>query len=251
MARKNLREKSILDSVFVVLVNPLYSGNVGAVARSMANFNLSKLVIVGSFSLDEECRNRAKHANFILDNAIFLKTFDEARVMFDLIIGTSGVVGGDFNLPRSPLLVDEAVNALKDFKGRVGLFFGPEDSGLSNSELLNCDFVVNIPCSEDYGVMNLSHSATIIFYEFFKAFNDFTFRKSHVLASVKEKDVLYSLILSVLEKMNFRAESDRETQKVLWKRVVGKSFLSRREISSLLGFFRNTLYVLNKEEKKK
>jgi tRNA/rRNA methyltransferase len=56
----------------VILVRPLYQGNVGAVARSMVNFGLSDLIIVGSFSVEEEARCRAKHANRVLDNIRFL-----------------------------------------------------------------------------------------------------------------------------------------------------------------------------------
>lgn len=245
MIKESLKKTDFLDDVFVVLINPLYSGNVGAVARSMVNFGLSKLVIVGDFRVDDECRNRAKHANFILDNIVFVESFDSARASFDIVIGSSGVVGSDFNLSRSPLLVEEVVSSLKGFKGRVGLFFGPEDSGLSVDELLLCDFIINIPCSSDYGVMNLSHAATIIFYEFFKAFS-VSFRASHALASVKEKDVAYSLVEDILSCMDFKSESDLLTQRRVWRNILGKSFISKREISSLLGFFRNVLFRFKK-----
>ena len=231
----------------VVLVNPLYQGNVGAVARVMANFGLSQLFIVGDFVVEQEARNRAKHANHVLSNMKRFGSFSEARKHFDLVIGTSGVIGSDDNLLRSPLLVEEAVLKLKGFDGRVGLFFGSEDKGLSKDDLSLCDFVISIPCSDDYGVMNVSHAAAIVFYEFFKVFKDNKLREGHVLASVKEKDVAYEVILSILEDMSFRAESDRETQKVLWRKVLGKSFITKREISSLLGFFRNIHHSLKKK----
>lgn len=250
---KNIQDKNLLNNTYVILVNPLYSGNVGAIARSMANFGLTKLVIVGSYSIDDEARCRAKHANFILDNALFVETFNDAKNLLDVVVGTSGVIGTDYNIPRSPLLADELVNNLKDYVGKIGLFFGPEDKGLSNHELNSCDFIVNIPCSDDYQVMNLSHAATIIFYEFFKNFKESTLRLNHVLASVKEKDVANKIILDILENMDFKAESDRETQKLVWRKVIGKSFITKREIFSVIGFFRNVDFVMktNKEKNKK
>jgi len=251
MVKNNInKDVSFLNDVSVVLVNPLYQGNVGAIARSMANFGFSKLVIVGDFKIEEEARNRAKHANYILDNALFVSCFEDARNLFDLVIGTSGVVGTDYNLPRSPLLIGEVLDELSGFSGVVGLFFGPEDRGLSNDELIKCDFSLNIPCSKNYGVLNLSHAATIIFYEFFRFFSLKTIRDGHVLASVREKDVVYNVVEGIIKGMSFKSESDRETQFVLWRRVLGKSFLTKREVSSLIGFFRNVDYSLNNSKKK-
>ena len=239
----------MFNNVSVVLVNPINEGNVGAIARAMANFDFANLIIVGDLVINDEARNRAKHANHILDKVVRCKSFDDARQKFDVIIGTTGIVGTDYNVPRSPLLVEEAVVELSKFSGSVGLIFGPEDKGLSNEELSLCDFVINIPCSDNYGVMNLSHSATVIFYEFFKSFNTLELRKNHVLASVKEKDVTYALISKILDDMSFRAESDRETQRIVWRRVLGKSFITKREISSLMGFFRNVDYSIEKNKK--
>lgn len=234
----------------VILVKPLYQGNVGAIARAMANFNLSKLCIVGDFVIEDESRNRAKHANYILDDIAFFESFEDLRQEFDLLVGTTGIIGTDYNLPRSPLNLEEAVLELKDKKGKIGLVFGPEDSGLSNELLLKCDFTLHIPTSKDYPILNLSHAASIVFYEFFKNNSSRTkdIRSEHALASIKDREIILEIINGILENMSFRADSDRETQRVVWIRVIGKSFLTKRELFSVIGFFRNIEYLMKNKK---
>lgn len=77
----------------IVLVEPKYPGNVGAVARVMMNFGFRDLIIVSdSFSVDdEECRKMAVHAQEVLDNALILPNFEEALSMVDYMAGTSSI----------------------------------------------------------------------------------------------------------------------------------------------------------------
>ncbi|MFQ5552986.1 MAG: TrmH family RNA methyltransferase, partial [Thermoplasmata archaeon] len=50
----------------VVLVEPKIGGNVGAVARSMANFGLRDLTLVNAPELGDEAYRRAKHGGPVL-----------------------------------------------------------------------------------------------------------------------------------------------------------------------------------------
>jgi tRNA/rRNA methyltransferase len=47
--------------------------------------------------------------------------------------------------------------------------FGPEDHGLSNEDVLQCDATVRIPTHPDYESLNLSQAAMVIAYEWFIA----------------------------------------------------------------------------------
>ena len=51
----------------VVMVEPKYEGNVGAVARAMGNFGANELVLVRPCSIGEEARKRAMHGVSVLD----------------------------------------------------------------------------------------------------------------------------------------------------------------------------------------
>ncbi|MBQ2763003.1 MAG: RNA methyltransferase, partial [Candidatus Methanomethylophilaceae archaeon] len=58
-----------MGSIRIVLVGPKFEGNIGAVARSMANFGFDELVLVNPCPIGDDAYRRAKHGSDILDNA--------------------------------------------------------------------------------------------------------------------------------------------------------------------------------------
>ena len=69
------------NRICIVLVKPQFDGNIGAVARSMLNFGISDLRIVGRENYwSEETRNRAIHAQSVLDKS---NSFDKSKYAFD------------------------------------------------------------------------------------------------------------------------------------------------------------------------
>ncbi|MFH1331922.1 MAG: RNA methyltransferase [archaeon] len=221
--------------ISVALMEPKTPGNIGAVARCMKNFDLSNLILVSPKCdhLSKEALDRASHAKDVLKKAKIM-SFDQLMKNFDYVVGTSAIVGTDSNIPRSPLPPDK----LKLPNKKVVILFGREDHGLSNEEILKCDFVVTIPTSKKYASMNVSHSAAIIFYELFKNSKNEKNSSHIVSASKKDKDVLLDLIYGSLDKLSFSTDKKMDTQKRVWKRLVGKAFLTRREIFALCGYFR-------------
>ncbi len=213
----------------VILVRSSNSGNVGAVARSMANFDLKNLILVNPRCnhLSQVCRNRAKHAQDILRKAKVVSRIPK----MDYLIATSAITGTAYN-PRSPLTPKQLASKIPS-KGKIGLLIGPEGPGLSNKEILSADFVVTIPASKKYPTLNLSHACSILFYELFgkcEAVNE--------LASLKDKEILLGYIGKALGKLKFSTKDKEKTQKIVWKRVIGKSFLTKREAFVLIGFFK-------------
>ncbi len=223
-------------TVVVALLKPEVPGNVGSVARVMANFGFSELVLVSPRCdpFSEEARRRAKHGLSVLERAVVVD--DIASLKADLLVGTSAKIGSDYNLMRVPLSPREVASRISGFSGRIVFLFGPESSGLLNDELALCDFLVTIPASDDYPVLNLSHSVAVILYELFlsKKPSGRVVR----LAGSDDKSRLFSLIDEVLDSIPFSTPFKRRTQKVLWRRVLGKAFLTRREFVGLMGFFK-------------
>ena len=75
----------------IILVKPQFDGNIGAVARVMLNFGITDLRVVGyTKSWSDETRNRAKHAQTVLDNASFFDDISSAGQDCSLLVGTSG-----------------------------------------------------------------------------------------------------------------------------------------------------------------
>jgi len=153
----------------IVLVNPEHDGNIGAVARSMLNFGITDLRVVGrSGEWSEEARNRAKNAQGVLDSVKLANSFTDATSDCSVVIGTSGKrEDGDKTAMRHFLLPEELPERLSGTEGRVAMVFGPEGKGLLNEELRMCDLLVTIPTWEGYPILNLSHAVSIICFSWY------------------------------------------------------------------------------------
>ena len=151
----------------VVLVEPLYQGNVGSVARVMKNFGFSELVLVNPCPLEGEARAMSSHACDVLEGAIIVSNIEDAVAGASLLIGTTGITGSKFDEHiRIPAHVPrEMKELLEGYSGTIALLFGRENRGFTKDELCMMDMILTIPTSEAYPVMNLSHAVAVILYE--------------------------------------------------------------------------------------
>ncbi|MFC1752908.1 RNA methyltransferase [Thermoproteota archaeon] len=225
--------------ISIVLVEPENPGNIGAIARSMKNFDFSELVMIDpKCSIGEDAHNRAKHAQEVLDGA---RVADWSVLEeFDYVVGTTSKIGRDYNIPRNPVTPEELFDQV-DVSKKIAVLIGRESDGLHNSEIEKCDFIVAIPTSKEYPALNISHAVTIILYEFYKKFGSNKIDAHIEAISKTEKDQLMKMVGQVLDGMEFATDQDRETQEKVWKRLVGKSFMSKREAFALMGFLRKLL----------
>jgi len=223
----------------VVLIEPETAGNVGAIGRLMYNFDVKNLVLVRPKCdhLSKECLDRAKHAKSIVQKAVVWSK--KGIPKFDYSVATTSQIGSDYHILRSPISPFELGETLKNKKASVGIVFGPEGCGLSNEQVNACDFVVTIPTSKKQPVMNLSHSVAIILYEIFRHGETVS---SHIKPiRIEQKQRLTVMLDEALKELPFRTEDKRETQRKLWKHMIGRSFLSSREATALMGFFSRIL----------
>ncbi len=156
-----------LDNIRVVLVGPLYGGNVGSVCRAMANMGLTDLVLVQPRNLNmQEARMMACHATDILDERTELDSLAEAVADCRAVMGTTARMGLYRQHARTPR--DWARKALQvAATGKVALVFGREDKGLDNEELSLCTQIIQIPTSDEYTSINLAQAVLICCYEIF------------------------------------------------------------------------------------
>src|SRR5262245_14414130 len=92
-----------LARVRVVLVEPLYGGNVGQCARAMRNTGLSRLVLVNPAEhLTDEARWMARDGREILDRAEVVSSLEGALAGAGLAIGTTRRVGKYRRAPVTP-----------------------------------------------------------------------------------------------------------------------------------------------------
>src|SRR3989344_7427310 len=88
-------------------------GNLGAIARAMKNFDFENLILLNPKCnhLDKEALDRATHAKDILQRAKIVKV-----LKYDTLIGTTAILGTDYNLTRT--VITPEVLAKKNIKGK-------------------------------------------------------------------------------------------------------------------------------------
>lgn len=231
----------------VILVEPLYEINIGLTCRVMKNFGFKELCLVKPrTSISDVSRIYAVKASDILDSAIIVDSLEEAVKDFNLRVGTTGKLAGPRNVLRT-VVPPWHLHELMKYEGKVALIFGREDMGLTNEELSMCDLVVHVPTSNEYPVMNVTHAIAIVLYELSKTM--YVGRKLR-LANAILKHVAIKYFTEILELVEFPREKRPKAQ-LVFKRLLGKSFISQKEMQVMLAFLRKVHLKLSEHITKK
>lgn len=234
---RSMKASSLLKRFRVVLVEPESSGNIGSIARLMKNFGLNDLVLVNPIAeVNEESINFAAHGVDIINNIKVVNNLADAIFDVDLIIGTTSIPASDYNPIRTCLSSYELCNMDFARKGSVALVFGRESRGLSNKELNLCDFTVTIPAESNYPTLNISHAASIIFYELHKMKAKKSFQKSR-LASKVEKEKILNYFNEILNKINYPTVKFHVAYRII-RNIFSRVLITGREAHTLIGILR-------------
>jgi tRNA (cytidine32/uridine32-2'-O)-methyltransferase len=150
---------TLRERVLFVLVRPLQSGNVGAVARAMKNMGLRRLAVVAPPAFDvDRARWMAPGAAEVLDEARYVPTVAAAVADCDFVIATTARGRHD----RWPAHTPSTFAPLAfDAPGRTAVLFGPEDRGLDKDELLHAHALLHIP-TDIHASLNLSQASLLV-----------------------------------------------------------------------------------------
>ncbi|MBS2031265.1 MAG: rRNA methyltransferase [Deltaproteobacteria bacterium] len=134
--------------------------NLGAAARAMKNFGLSRLTLVAPRTSDlPAARAVAVHAEDIIDRARIVASLADALADARWIVGTTNrPIAGQRQL-APPAFAEEA--AARSHEGEVALLFGDEQSGLSNADLLACHDASTIPTEKEQPSLNLAQAVVV------------------------------------------------------------------------------------------
>lgn len=155
----------------IILVRPQEEGNIGSVARAMANMGFDQLILVEPAPmLGGTARGFGVGGWQILESCQRSPSLQAAIGDFQRVIGTSS--GRDRPFRQIPWVEARGLPPLlaADPRGtRTAVVFGPEDSGLSRAELELCHVVATIPGHADRPTLNLAQAVLIFAYEIFLA----------------------------------------------------------------------------------
>lgn len=233
-----------LDNIRVVLVGPMYGGNVGSVCRAMANMGLSKLTLVAPRTLDmDEARMMACHATNVLDGRAERATLAEAVADCGLVMGTTVREGLYRQHARGPR--EWAPKALDLARyGKVALVFGREDKGLSNEELALCTQIIQIPSHPEYPSLNVAQAVLVCCYEIFLATSTYEppVEKSEEAPShLRER--MFAMWREALLCIGFMAEDKADHMMYGIRRILSRGLLTVDDVRILMGIARQSMWA--------
>lgn len=234
-------ERTELENITIVLKGPKYSGNIGSVARCAKNMGIDKIVVVDGTEYDREEMNRmSTHlAADVVEGITYYDDLKEALAPFRYIVGMTAR-RGNTNLKKTIIEPREMAGNIVAIskENQIALLFGPEDRGLTNSELTYCDLLVTIPTSPKMRSINLSHAVMILSYEMFTArhASNSTFKSK--LATSMEKEGMYAHIKEILLKINYIYPGNPESSLAGIRNLFSRLLLTARDVKIIRGICR-------------
>jgi tRNA/rRNA methyltransferase len=233
----------------VVLVRPQESGNVGAVARAMANMGLDELHLVepAASITAEPARAMAMHAHHVLDGARRHADLAAALAGFEVVVGTASLRERAWSQPvLAPRelpgwLAREAPGA------PVALLFGPEVSGLTAAELVRSTVLVSIPAAPEQPTLNLAQAVLVVAYELYLAAGgpDAPPAVAEVeRATVFQIERLFSDLERLLAEVGFARDTTIRRVARDLRQLLARARVTEREAMIVAGILRRTRRAL-------
>jgi TrmH family RNA methyltransferase len=224
-----------LDNVSIVLVNTKTPANIGAVARSMMNMGLSRLILVRPpEDPNDDALKLAAGAGKVLHEAKQFVTLSEAVADHHLVIGTSRHLARrrrNVHLPRET--TERIVPLLSE--NRIALVFGREVNGLEKEDLALCHELIAIPSSDAFPSLNLSHAVMVIAYELFLAAHAGLSAAERSLAPAEDLEQFFGHLQKALRDIGFLDGQNAEHMMSSLRQLFGKARLEPRDVSILRG----------------
>lgn len=237
----------------VVIVDPQTPGNIGTTARAMKNFGFEDLILVNPPELDPrgEAYGFAGQAREdILPNHT-TATLDEVIENYFTVGFTAVTNEDDRKHVRFPFVTpNELADELQEVGARTALMFGREDVGLTNDELARLDRICSIPASGEYPVLNLGQAATIVLYELRGIGIEETQHPDKEIYRADEEMVerFHGFFSDFLEIIEYSEERHSKAERMM-RRILGRAHPTGREITSLLGIFRQAAKRIERAER--
>ena len=229
-------------NIHFILVRPQLGENIGAAARSLKNFNFENLRLVSPRDSwpNKSATYTAVEAKDVVHKAKVFQNIDQAVADLDYVFATTS---RSRSVNKKIIDLSKAIKIIKKksiHNKKTGIFFGPEASGLSNDDLINANYLVNIPTSNKFKSLNLSHAVTIFAFELFTASIKFEpivknlYRSDD--AKKKEVNAFLNFLISHLDKVGFLKPAEKKQQMIRSvKNIFHRSSLSTQEIRTLSG----------------
>ena len=235
------RKWTIAPAPVVVLVEPQLGENIGAVARAMANFGLSRLRLVKPVQgwPNPKAAVMAAGADRVLDAATLHDSL-QAAIADCSFVAAATARGHD---QAKPVVgPDEAARLMAPRVGdgeTVAIVFGRERNGLENHEVGLADVIVTLPINPAFASLNLAQAVVIVAYEWFRQTGGaLPFVQPDRSPPAPKEQLLsfFDMLEAELEKIEyFRPAEKRGTMVVNMRNIFTRMQLTRQDIRTLHG----------------
>ena len=233
----------MLSHIKIVLVETSHPGNIGAVARAMKNMSMSNLCLVSpKIFPSAEATSRATGADDILAKAIVYNSLHDAISDCQLVIGASARCRTISWPEMTPRETAEKIVA-SDTKLKTAIIFGRENSGLKNHELDLCQYLLRIPCNEDYSSLNIAAAVQVVCYELFIGAGQYSEliigdKGKAIKATNDQMDLFYEHLYQTLTDIGFIHPDKSKSIMRRLRRIFNRADLDVKEIDILRGILR-------------
>ena len=236
-------------NIYFILVRPQLGENIGATARALKNFNLSKLRIVNPRCgwPNQKAIATSVGAKNILQSSKIFNSLNKSVGDLDLIFVTTSRIR---KVNKKIISIFDLNKKIKK-KQKIGIVFGPEASGLSNEEISCADYIIKIPTNKKFNSLNLSHSVILFCFQLFGFFSkkNFVYKSNYKNSKATKSEVnkFLNFIIQSLDKRGF-LQPDQKRRSMIRniENIFYRANLSDKEIRILLGIY-STLNKFNKK----
>jgi tRNA/rRNA methyltransferase len=240
----------ILDNVTIILAGTKHPGNIGSAARAMFNMGISRLVLAApQCAISEESYRLAKAGGGVLDSAKTCRNLKTAIRGIRLLVGTTGKSGGYRAPAYSPrTLVPKILNYAT--RQKIGILFGPEDTGLIDEDLRVCQLLIRIPTQHKANSINLAQAVMIVCYELLLGSLHREPARVPKLASLEQVEAMYAQLESALLNIGFLHPQNAGHMMFALRRLLGRTGLEPSEVGTLRGIARQIGWYAGTKKRK-
>ncbi len=226
----------------VILVEPQLGENIGAAARVMANFGLSRLRIVNPKQgwPNPKARMMAAGADRVLDGAELFDTLAAAIADCSFVAAATARAHDQAKPVVSP---EECARRLapRIASGETAaIVFGRERNGLENDEVGLADCIVTFPVNPAFASLNLAQAVALVSYEWFKFASGgappFAMPEKSRTAPKEQLLAFFTTLERELERVEFfRPAEKRETMQINLRNIFARMQPTQQDIQTLHG----------------
>ena len=223
-----------LSRLRIVLCRPSHPGNIGAAARAMKAMGLADLRLVAPERYPApEAQWMATNAGDVLENARLHGSLGEAIADCTAAFALSA-------RPRewSTQVLDARAAAARavELGGKLAFVFGNEQAGLTNDEMLACQYLVHIPANPEFTSLNLAQAVQIVAYEVFMASGHVSLEeKKEKPATVADLEGLYAHLEQAATESKFFDPASGSKLPTRLRRLFSRIGMEREEVNILRG----------------